>query len=140
MPPITSHVSLPSHTGATEAIIVSRAASSGANGKSMPTPRSKPSSSTYMNTLNARITVQIGTRSRAMSVLSRCRRQRARRPFVEPRLRQIGGQAAAHELREVIRAGAEDDRVDDAVHDERDEYVAAGQARRHRICRAQVPV
>src|SRR5688572_15704585 len=102
MPPITSHVSLPSHTGATEAIIVSRAASSGAKGKSIPTPRSKPSSSTYMNTLIARIAVQIGTRSSIMSVLLGCGRERPRRTRVELELRQLGRQSAAHELHEVV--------------------------------------
>src|SRR5688500_17345439 len=113
MPPMTSQVSLPSQTGATEPIIALRAPSSGANGKRMPTPRSKPSRSTYMNTLSARITVQMGTRSRATALVASCRgRQRPRRPLVELRLGQIHRDAALDEANEVIDAGAEDERVD----------------------------
>src|SRR5690606_25044489 len=58
-----SQVSLPSHTGATEFIITSRASSSGAKGNRMPTPRSKPSISTYIMMLKAMITAQIMLRS-----------------------------------------------------------------------------
>ncbi|MQM38496.1 hypothetical protein KBTX_02507 [wastewater metagenome] len=50
---------MPSHTGATEFIIASRERSSGAKGKSTPTPRSKPSMSTYITTPKAMMTAQI---------------------------------------------------------------------------------
>jgi len=54
-PPSTSQVSLPSQTGATVFIIRSRSLSSGKNGKTMPMPRSKPSSTTYMKRPSAMI-------------------------------------------------------------------------------------
>src|SRR6266571_4572905 len=77
-PPITSHVSLPSQIGATESIMASRLASSGANGARMPTPRSKPSRSTYMNTPKASMPAHNGTRSSATFFLLALRRRRQR--------------------------------------------------------------
>jgi len=62
-PPSTSQVSLPSQIGATEFIIMSRAASFGARRNKMPTPRSNPSINTYMKTPNPRISVHNGTKS-----------------------------------------------------------------------------
>ena len=54
MPPSTSHVSLPSQIGATEFMIsVARRLVRRRTANSMPTPRSKPSSSTYMKTASA---------------------------------------------------------------------------------------
>jgi hypothetical protein len=53
VPPSTSQVSLPSQNGATEFIIRSRSVSLGAKMNRMPTPRSKPSMTTYIITLNA---------------------------------------------------------------------------------------
>src|SRR3954463_3291540 len=148
MPPMTSQVSFPSHTGATEAIIALRASSSGARGKRMPTPRSNPSSSTYMKTLSARITVQIGTRSRYIVsrrgyrrsiCLRRCRQRPGRAP-VERERRQLVGYAAPREPHEVVHAGAEDERINDDVYGKRGEHVCTGEARRHRFGRAQMAV
>ena len=62
-PPSTSQVSLPSQIGAMLFIITSRSARLRANGNKMPTPRSNPSSSTYMNTLKAMMPLQIRGRS-----------------------------------------------------------------------------
>ena len=86
-PPSTSHVSLPSHTGATDVIISVRASSSRAIGKRMPMPRSKPSSNTYMNTETPRMIVHTGTRSRggmAASLRRRLQRPTAAAPDARP--------------------------------------------------------
>ena len=49
-PPSTSQVSLPSQMGAAVFIIRSTSCSSRANGASMPSPSTKPSSTTYIST------------------------------------------------------------------------------------------
>src|SRR6056297_2864983 len=68
-PPSTSQVSLPSHTGATEFIMVSRPSSLGAKGKRIPTPRSNPSISTYMMMPKPIMNAQIRGRSNS-SIIS----------------------------------------------------------------------
>src|ERR1700722_4421314 len=115
--PNTNQVSLPSQTGATEAIIWSRARSSGANGKRIPMPRSKPSSNTYMNTPNPRRIVQTGTRSRLIpqpsNVGTSGRGERACRPLVEPKFVTLClfGQPLPQQSHDVVDASAKDDKV-----------------------------
>src|SRR6266550_3112741 len=132
--------------GATESIIRSRLASSGAKADRMPTPRSKPSSRTYMNTASARMPAQSGTRSRLIaysgeSLVDFCRRQRTRRcsnatlrigtPFGRTRT-----QEAAHE----ISTGTEDHEVSDDIHPQRHQHVTAGERRRDRVLGAHQTV
>src|SRR5262245_8963292 len=147
IPPSTSQVSFPSQIGATEAIIRSRARSSGASGKRIPTPRSKPSSSTYMKTPTARISVQIGTRSRvivaaALPVLTGRRGERARRAFGEPRLVRLEllRQPALHQPHEVVDAEAEDGEIHDSVGDQGRQHFTTRDRRGDRCGGAQVPV
>src|SRR6266704_2729489 len=147
VPPSTSQVSLPSQIGATEAIIRSRAPSPGANGKRIPTPRSKPSSSTYMKTANARISVQIGTRSRAITnsvLLIRLDRRgdRTCRALDEPRLARVEHrrQPTLHDTHEVVEAGAEDDDIDSDVEEQRSHDIAARNRGGDCVRRAQEPV
>src|SRR5437867_4819325 len=139
-PPSTSQVSLPSQIGATEFIIRSRLASSGANGDRIPTPKSKPSSSTYMNTPSARMPAHKGTRSSAMAVLfSFYRGERSRRRTVRFLLdgrRHAGLEQANHE----VSPRAEDHRVSNNIDQKRGEHVRPGERRRHRITCAQQPV
>src|SRR5665213_2566610 len=143
VPPSTSHVSLPSHTGATVFIIRLRSSSLAAVTDSTPTPRSKPSSSTYMNTPTPMISVQIGTRSICIASPSALGRgQRPRRTFGEGGVvrRNIGRRPLPHQVHHVVGAGAENDKVDDDVADQRDDDVAAGERWRHRVARAQQSV
>src|SRR5580658_6949229 len=115
--PNTSLVSLPSQIGATEAIIRSRARSSGANGKRIPMPRSKPSSNTYMNTPNASRIVQTGTTSRLISDPSSVGfgggGKRAGRTLIEPKrvALDLFRRPPAHQSHEVVGAGAKNDDV-----------------------------
>ena len=106
--------------GATLFIISVRVSSSGASGARMPTPRSKPSSSTYMNTPAPRMTVQTGTRSICMpprSAFGMRARQRARRAFVEIRFAQIDvrRRTGLRKPRHVEDSGAEYDQIDDDI-------------------------
>ncbi len=57
--PRTSQVSLPSQKGEMDAIINSRSAVEGAARDRMPTPRSKPSSTTYIKMPTAMMVIQI---------------------------------------------------------------------------------
>src|ERR1700681_46960 len=146
-PPSTSHVSLPSQIGATEAITRSRASSPGANGKRIPTPRSKPSSSTYMKTAKARISVHTGTRSRlmagsALAILLDRRGHRACRALDEPRLARLNGrrQPAFNGTHEVVDAGAEDDEINGDVEEQRSQHIAARNRWGDRVRGAQEPV
>src|SRR5665213_3798060 len=124
VPPSTSHVSLPSHTGATVFIIRLRSSSLPAVTDSTPTPRSKPSSSTYMKTPTPMISVQIGTRSICIvSPSALGGRQRPRRALGEGGVvrRDVGRRALPHQMHHVVGAGAEDDEVDDDVADQRND-------------------
>src|SRR5690349_22372592 len=145
MPPRISHVSLPSQIGATVFIISVRVSSSCPSGARMPTPRSKPSSSTYMNTPTPRMTVQMGTRSRCMALGSDVGAragQRTRRAFVEVRLAQVDmlGRTRARKAHHVEDACAEHDQVNDHVERDRRQHVGPGKGRRHRIARAHETV
>src|SRR6185437_5593340 len=133
MPPRISHVSLPSQIGATVFIISVRASSSRASGKSMPTPRSNPSSSTYMKTPTPRMTVQTGTRSRCIAALPSIGAfragERACGALVEIRLAQVDvlGRAGARQAHHVEDARAEHDEVDEDVERDRDQHVRPGE-------------
>src|SRR5580704_10689151 len=137
--PNTNQVSLPSQIGATEAIIRSRARSSGANGKRIPMPRSKPSSNTYMNTPNARRIVQTGTRSRLIRHSSNIgtsgRRERACGALVEPKFVALYllRQSLPQQSHDVVDTGPKDDDVYRDVGEQRREHVAAGEGRAHCI-------
>src|SRR5580658_2776971 len=144
--PNTNQVSLPSQIGATDAIIRSRARSSGANGKRMPIPRSKPSSNTYMNTPNPSRIVQTGTRSRLMADSSNvgsggCGKW-PRRALIEPQFVTLDlfGRSLPHQAHQVVGAGAKDDDVYRDVGEKRCEHVAAGERRTHCVRRAQESV
>src|SRR5579862_51768 len=143
IPPRISHVSFASQIGATVFMMSVRLSSSGASGARMPTPRSKPSSSTYMKTPPARMTVQTGTRS--ICTISRVRvraRQRPRRAFAELRLAQLNmlRRTRARESRHVEDAGTEHDEVDDDIERDGRQHVGTGQRRRHRVLRAHQSV
>src|SRR5690349_12178732 len=56
-----------------EFIMMSRSSWEGANGKRMPMPRSKPSSSTYRPTENATVSANASGRSKAIALLRRFR-------------------------------------------------------------------
>src|SRR5690606_3115539 len=146
-PPSTSHVSLPSHTGATVFIITSRSDSSVKNGKRMTSPRSKPSITTYIRIPNRMITAQIRVRSTPISVLP----QRSRFAFIGSRRQGSRGGAclaraarrgallrhrrpAANEPQHVNRSGPEDDEVHDDEQNQREAHFERA-VRAHRIGR-----
>src|SRR5512146_1355211 len=135
-PPRISQVSLKSQTGATEAIIRSRSCASGRNPNSMPTPRSKPSRSTYMKTASARIAAHSGTRSSAMAGSLRVgggrqRTSRARFDLLVVLARQRRLRSAHDHAPQQHEAAAEDDDVGDDVGGQRQRDVAGRQRRRH---------
>src|SRR6185437_14034306 len=143
MPPRISHVSLPSQIGATVFIISVRASSSRASGNRMPTPRSNPSSSTYMKTPTPRMTVQTGTRSSGIAFPSAFRAgERACGALVEIRLAQLDvlGRAGARQADHVEDARAEHDEVDEDVERDRDQHVRPGERWRHGVARAHQDV
>src|SRR6185437_4116110 len=147
-PPSTSQVSLPSHTGATVFIIRSRSFSSGKNGKTMPMPRSKPSSTTYMKRPNAMIAAHmtvtsiffsqaVGLGSGHVDQLIGGGQRAARAPgglVARHAMRCVSRQrrTRAHQLEHVVDAGAEHEEVDHHEGHQRDTDLLRGQ-RRHRL-------
>src|SRR5882757_502270 len=137
-PPSTSHVSLPSQTGATVLTMVSRSPLSRTKGNRMPMPRSKPSMTTYIIKAKAMMTAQMIGRSMPIASYSlasvdcgidavRCGRQRAGRPPIERSpvqgvasrfMRGIIQWALADELQHIGDASSEDGKVH---HDEDDQ-------------------
>src|SRR4051794_11480331 len=126
-PPSTSQVSLPSHTGATEFIAVSRSLPTPNTGNRMPMPRSKPSITTYMNTANPRTaaqtlvsTVPSTMRCTLVATADRGRRCDARR--VGGRIRRIGLlrlRRPRHEFQQVPAPHSEHHEVHDDEGDQR---------------------
>src|SRR5580704_7236320 len=122
-PPSTSQVSLPSQTGATVFIITSRFCCSGKNGNRMPMPRSKPSSTTYINMPSAIIAAQVRVRSMSGSFDGmRGNRERSTRGVVVVvHARHAGGLARQRrtcfeQLEQVVDARPEHERVDHHEH------------------------